>query len=101
MTISYRLNPVFLLESIYYGVPMVIIPGYGDQLDNACRLETFKLGKRLDLADLTEQRLQSAIEFVLNDEMIRKNMKELSESVQADDGMERLCDQIFEYQRQI
>lgn len=78
---------------------MVIIAGFGDHLDNACRLETFNLGKRLDLVDLTEQRLQSAIEFVLNDETIKKNMKELSKSAQADDDMEQLVDLIIQHQR--
>lgn len=54
------------------------------------------LGKRLRLADLTKENLSESIEYVLNNNDIKKRMKEISESIRGSkDGLDELCDLLY------
>lgn len=75
---------------------MVVIPAFGDQLDNAAKLEELNLGKRLHIGYLTREKLEEAMNWVLNNDDIRKRMKEISEGIRnASDGLEEICDLIY------
>lgn len=60
------------------------------------RLERFGLGKRILLQNVTSEELDKVIDHVTGSEVIKRNMKEVSEVVRKDDAMDRLCDLIEE-----
>ena len=70
---------------------------FGDQLDNAARLEHLNLGKRLHIGYLTKEKLEEAMNYVLENDEIKKRMKEIGEGIRngARDGLEEICDLIY------
>lgn len=54
-------------EAVYFGVPILGIPFFGDQKYNAKKIVTEELGVQLSLQDLTKETLSAAINAVLND----------------------------------
>ncbi|KAK9498401.1 hypothetical protein O3M35_003043 [Rhynocoris fuscipes] len=55
-----------LLEAVYHGVPMVLVPLFADQKYNAKFVEINGYGRVLNLKKLTEDKLSHAINTVLN-----------------------------------
>lgn len=64
-------------EAITAGVPLIGIPMLGDQWYNADLYEHYKIGKRIDLARITEENLGDAINAIISDESYRKNIAKL------------------------
>lgn len=56
-------------EAIYHGVPMLGIPFFGDQKNNVVKIENKMIGKRLKLAEITEDALTKSILEVLDNPM--------------------------------
>lgn len=54
-------------EAVYHGVPMVAMPLFMDQLDNAQRIVSRGMGVKVDIATLTSDILADAIRTVIND----------------------------------
>ena len=54
-------------EAVYHGVPMVAVPLFGDQYDNAQRLVSRGMAVKVDIATLTSDELANAIRTVAND----------------------------------
>ena len=54
-------------EAVYHGVPMVAVPLFGDQMDNAQRLVSRGMAVKVDIATLTSDELANAIRTVAND----------------------------------
>lgn len=68
-----------LTESFYYGVPgFIVCPLFGDQFDNAQRMEEKGLGIRLDPYNCSKEDLHKAIETMLGKEDVRARMKAAS-----------------------
>lgn len=83
-------------EAVYFGKPMIVIPAFGDQLDNAAKLEELNLGKRLHIGYLTKENIEEAMNWVLNNDDIRRRMKEIGEGIRnGSDGLEEICDLIY------
>lgn len=53
-------------EAIDRGVPLIVIPFYGDQYSNAQRIVKLKIGFHVDLHSMTEESLRHAIGEVVN-----------------------------------
>ncbi|VEN52517.1 unnamed protein product [Callosobruchus maculatus] len=70
-----------LEEAIYYHVPIVMLPFYGDQEQNAKKAEYKKIGKAIYHMQngLTKDELKSAIIEVIEDPSYRQNMKSLAD----------------------
>ncbi|XP_034826577.2 UDP-glycosyltransferase UGT5-like [Maniola hyperantus] len=64
-------------EAIDAGVPLIGIPMLGDQSFNTEKYRYFKIGIRLDLAELTEELFKEAIETVISDQSYRENIIKL------------------------
>nr|XP_049706116.1 UDP-glycosyltransferase UGT5-like [Helicoverpa armigera]WRX06264.1 UGT33F2B [Helicoverpa armigera] len=64
-------------EAITAGVPMVGIPMLGDQWYNVERYEYHKIGIKVDLETLEEDKLRNAIITVIGDESYRRNVVKL------------------------
>ncbi|XP_006191190.1 UDP-glucuronosyltransferase 1-7 isoform X4 [Camelus ferus] len=54
-------------EGICNGVPMVMLPLFGDQMDNAKRMETRGAGVTLNVLEMTSEDLEKALKTVIND----------------------------------
>lgn len=56
-----------IYEGICHGVPMVMIPLFGDQGDNVHRMATRGVGVILSIHDITAQTLFDALNTVINE----------------------------------
>ncbi|KAL0810824.1 hypothetical protein ABMA28_010135 [Loxostege sticticalis] len=64
-------------EAITAGVPLIGMPMLGDQWFNVEQYTFHKIGLRLDMETLTEERFKNAVEEVIKDESYRENIKRL------------------------
>ncbi|MBA3865213.1 MAG: glycosyl transferase [Solirubrobacterales bacterium] len=81
-------------ESLYFGRPMILLPLFWDQYDNAQRLDESGLGIRLDTYAHTPAELTGAIERLLGDRDLAQRLGSISETLQAARGTERAADLI-------
>ncbi|XP_051761059.1 UDP-glucuronosyltransferase 1A5 isoform X1 [Ctenopharyngodon idella] len=67
-----------IYEGICNGVPMVMLPLFGDQGDNAQRLVSRGVAEALSIFDVTSEKLLVALRKVINDKSYKEKMTELS-----------------------
>ncbi|XP_060786457.1 UDP-glucuronosyltransferase-like [Neoarius graeffei] len=67
-----------IYESICNGVPMVMIPLFGDQRDNVQRMVVRGVAESLTMYDLTSEKLLGALRKVLNDKSYKEKITKLS-----------------------
>uniref|UniRef100_A0A1A9VTL8 UDP-glycosyltransferases domain-containing protein n=1 Tax=Glossina austeni TaxID=7395 RepID=A0A1A9VTL8_GLOAU len=65
-------------EAQYHGVPMVALPLFGDQDNNAAKVVTSGYGLELDVLNLTNDQLRFAINEVLINPFYRENVQQFS-----------------------
>jgi MGT family glycosyltransferase len=76
-------------ESLYFGKPMVVLPLFWDQYDNAQRVHDTGFGVRLDTYGHTARQLTGAIDGLLADETLRARLAAASSRLQSMPGTER------------
>ena len=76
-------------ESLFFGKPMVVLPLFWDQYDNAQRVHDTGFGVRLDTYGHTREQLTAAIDRLLADERLRARLAATSARLQAAPGTER------------
>jgi MGT family glycosyltransferase len=81
-------------ESLYFGKPMVALPIFWDQHDNAQRLDETGFGVRLDTYRHTGEELTGAIERLLADEELAARLAKTSKRLQQAQGTEQAADLI-------
>jgi MGT family glycosyltransferase len=81
-------------EALYFGKPMVVLPLFWDQYDNAQRIDETGLGVRLDTYRHEPQQLLGAIDQLLADAALAQRLRDLSASLQAAPGTVRAADLI-------
>ncbi|XP_072014808.1 UDP-glucuronosyltransferase 2C1-like [Amphiura filiformis] len=69
-------NGVF--EAIYHAVPVICIPVFADQWDDAKRLEVKGVGLQLDLFTLTSDKVVEAVETIVTGKSYQTNMPRIS-----------------------
>uniref|UniRef100_A0A8C2EAV4 UDP-glucuronosyltransferase n=1 Tax=Cyprinus carpio TaxID=7962 RepID=A0A8C2EAV4_CYPCA len=67
-----------IYEGICHGVPMVMLPLFGDQDDNVHRVATRGVGVVLSIHDITTETLVDALNTVINDSSYKQRMEKLS-----------------------
>ncbi|XP_076864371.1 UDP-glucuronosyltransferase-like isoform X1 [Brachyhypopomus gauderio] len=67
-----------IYEGICHGVPMVMVPLFGDQEDNAHRMSNRGVGVILDIHEVTVPMLIDALNTVINDSSYKERMMKLS-----------------------
>ncbi|KAM8789592.1 UDP-glucuronosyltransferase 1A3 isoform 6-T6 [Rhynchonycteris naso] len=83
-----------IYEGICNGVPMVMMPLFGDQMDNAKRMETRGAGVSLNVLEMTSEDLANALKTVINDKSYKENIMRLS-SLHKDRPIEPLDLAVF------
>jgi MGT family glycosyltransferase len=81
-------------EALYFGRPMVVLPIFWDQHDNAQRLDETGFGIRLDTYRHSGDELTGAIERLLADEQLAARLAQTSERLQRARGTEVAADLI-------
>lgn len=81
-------------ESLYFGKPMIALPIFWDQHDNAQRLDETGFGIRLDTYRHSGTELTGAIERLLGDEELVARLARTSKRLQAARGTEVAADLI-------
>ena len=81
-------------ECMYFGRPMIVLPIFWDQHDNAQRVHETSFGIRLQTYSFEEQELTGAIDRLLEDAPLRRRMAAVSERLQSSPGTQRAADLI-------
>ncbi len=88
-----------IMESMYFGVPMVLIPQQPEQQMHALRVQDIGLGVMLDRASVNATTLREAVERVAQDPSYRERMQPVQQSVRTAGGYQRAADAIMEFAR--
>jgi MGT family glycosyltransferase len=81
-------------ECFHFGKPMIVLPLFWDQYDNAQRVAETGFGLRLDPYRFTEQELTGGIDRLLADRDLADRLAAVSAQVQSRRGTERAADLI-------
>ena len=74
-------------ESLHFGKPMICLPLFWDQYDNAQRMHELGLGVRLAPYTFTDADLHNAIETLLGNTMLRARLAAEGERIRSRDGL--------------
>jgi MGT family glycosyltransferase len=83
-----------ITECVHFGCPMVVLPLFWDQYDNAQRVEELGYGVRLDTYRHEPSKLHAALTGVLADHELRERLCAVAERLQSDPGTVRAADSI-------
>jgi MGT family glycosyltransferase len=83
-------------ESLYFGKPMIALPLFWDQYDNAQRLDETGFGIRLETYGHDAAELTGAIDRLLGDEALGGRLASLAQGLQEFEGTTRAADRIEE-----
>ncbi|WP_063736224.1 glycosyltransferase [Streptomyces sp. RTd22] len=81
-------------ESLHFGKPMIVLPLFWDQYDNAQRIAELGYGVRLDPYRFTDAQLHGALAELLGDTRLRHRLTEASTTIRARDGLRTAADLI-------
>jgi MGT family glycosyltransferase len=81
-------------ECFHFGKPMIVLPLFWDQYDNAQRVHETGHGVRLDTYRFTDDEMTAAIERLLGDAHLRSTMAGIATTIQQRSGTVRAADLI-------
>jgi MGT family glycosyltransferase len=73
-------------EAFHFGKPMIVLPLFWDQYDNAQRVHELGYGVRLETYAFEDAELQGAVDRLLSDAPLRERMAANGERIRAADG---------------
>jgi MGT family glycosyltransferase len=76
-------------ECLHFGKPMVLLPLFWDQYDNAQRMDELDLGVRLPTFEFEDAQLGEALGRLIGDDAVTRRLREISARLQANPGTER------------
>jgi MGT family glycosyltransferase len=79
-------------EALHFGKPMVLLPLFWDQYDNAQRMDELGFGRRLRTYEFTDDELVTAVDGLLGDTQLRSRMEAMGSGIRARRGKERAVD---------
>jgi UDP:flavonoid glycosyltransferase YjiC (YdhE family) len=81
-------------ECFHHGKPMIVLPLFWDQVDNAQRVDETGFGRRLATYDFRDEELTDAIDELLADRVLHRRLETISTRLQASPGTVRAADLI-------
>jgi MGT family glycosyltransferase len=81
-------------EAFHFGKPMIVLPLFWDQYDNAQRVHELGYGVRLDTYAFEDAELQGALDRLLADTALRDRMAANGAQIRAKDGKRAAADLI-------
>jgi UDP:flavonoid glycosyltransferase YjiC (YdhE family) len=81
-------------ECLHFGKPMVVLPLFWDQYDNAQRMDELGLGVRLRTYVFEDGELEAAIERLLADAALHRRLAGIAARLQAAPGTVKAADLI-------
>jgi MGT family glycosyltransferase len=81
-------------EAFHFGKPMVVLPLFWDQYDNAQRVDETGFGRRLATYAFEDEELRRAIDGLLADTELRTRMAGIGAEIRARDGVGRAAEAI-------
>jgi MGT family glycosyltransferase len=76
-------------EAMHFGKPMVVLPLFWDQYDNAQRVHELGYGVRLPTYSFTDDDLTGTVDRLLADTTLRERMARIGGDIRARDGLRR------------
>lgn len=86
-----------VMESMYYGVPMVLIPQQPEQQMHALRATELGLGVLLDKGDVTSTALRAAVDQIAQDKAYRERAQSMQQVTRDAGGYQRAVDAIVQF----
>ena len=74
-------------EALHFGKPLVVLPLFWDQYENAQRVDELELGVRLATYQFTDEQLLDALDRVLGDAEMRERVAKIGAAVRERDGL--------------
>lgn len=87
-------------ESLYYGVPVVVVPQMGEQAIVGRRVEELGAGLYLAKEEVTVETLRASVRRLLAEDRFARQAGEIRESFQNAGGVTRAADAIFTFTTQ-
>jgi uncharacterized protein (TIGR00661 family) len=81
-------------ECLHYGKPMIVLPLFWDQYDNAQRMHELGLGIRLDTYQFVGNELHGALDRLLTDVGLHRRLAAAAATIQEHDGLRKAADLI-------
>lgn len=81
-------------EALHFGRPMVCLPLFWDQYDNAQRVDELGFGVRLDPYRVSAEELTSTVDGLLNRTALRAELAATAMRIRSRDGVRRAADLI-------
>jgi MGT family glycosyltransferase len=76
-------------EAMHFGKPMVLLPLFWDQYDNAQRVDELGFGVRLPTYSFSDGQLTGAVDRLLADQVLRSRMASIGADIRAREGLRR------------
>jgi MGT family glycosyltransferase len=74
-------------EAFHFGKPMILLPLFWDQHDNAQRVHEVGFGVRLDTYAFSDEQMQRALDRLLNDVALRSRFDDIGKVIRSRDGV--------------
>ncbi|TDC98313.1 glycosyl transferase [Nonomuraea deserti] len=81
-------------EALHFGKPMIVLPLFWDQYDNAQRMDELGYGVRLSTYTFTDDELKGAVARLLGDTELRARLAAAGEEIRRRDGLRKAADLI-------
>ncbi|WP_084961414.1 glycosyltransferase [Thermoactinospora rubra] len=81
-------------EAMHFGKPMILLPLFWDQYDNAQRVDELGFGVRLSTYTFTDAELLGAVDRLLGDTELRERLAGIGEEIRRRDGLRKAADLI-------
>ena len=81
-------------ETFSFGRPMIVMPLFGDQYDNAQRIHEKGYGIRIDPYTFNDESLLNAIDQLLNDKALHSRLAQAAKRIETFNSKEKACEKI-------
>ena len=75
-------------EAMHFGKPMILLPLFWDQYDNAQRMHELGFGRRLATYAFTDEEMNDALSALLGDSALHERMAAMGERIRSSNGTE-------------